>query len=244
MTPTGLMLALLIGLGMGLLGGGGSLVAVPAFSFLMHFPPKDAIVTSLAIVGVAAAAGAVAGLVRRALPFTTAAIVGVSAMAGASFGSRIGAMLSDRTQFVVLGLLMLVAAAALLWSPRSRAVSSAPAATPLLAVIGLVAGALTGLVGVGGGFLIVPALVIGGRLSMRQSAAASLLVIALAAAAAIPGYVGTVTLDWSFIAPLAGVAAIGAIAGGTLAQQLPQRRLQQAFAALLVVLGPYLLLKA
>jgi len=79
-TATGITLALIIGLGMGLLGGGGSLVAVPAFSFLMHFPPKDAVVTSLAIVGVAAAAGAAAGLMRRVLPVSTALIVGVSAM--------------------------------------------------------------------------------------------------------------------------------------------------------------------
>jgi uncharacterized protein len=244
MTVTGVMLALVIGLGMGLLGGGGSLVAVPAFSFLMHFPPKDAIVTSLAIVGVAAAAGASAALMRRVLPFTTAAIVGVSAMAGAAAGSRIGAMLSDRTQFMALGLLMLVAAAALVWAPSPRDASPAPAARPLLVLIGIVAGALTGLVGVGGGFLIVPALVIGGRLPMRQAAAASLLVIALAAIAAVPGYVGAVTLDWRLIAPLAGVAAVGAIAGGMLAQHLSQARLQQAFAALLVILGPYLLLKA
>ncbi|HWI18290.1 MAG TPA: sulfite exporter TauE/SafE family protein [Vicinamibacterales bacterium] len=244
MTATGITLALIIGLGMGLLGGGGSLVAVPAFSFLMHFPPKDAVVTSLAIVGVAAAAGAAAGLMRRVLPVSTALIVGVSAMAGAAAGSRIGALLADRTQFMALGMLMLVAAGALVWAPQPRDPSSSPASQPLLSVIGLLAGVLTGLVGVGGGFLIVPALVVGGRLPMRQAAAASLLVIALAAVAAIPGYLSTVALDWSYIAPLAGVAGIGAIVGSGLAQYLPQRRLQQVFAALLVILGPYLLLKA
>jgi uncharacterized membrane protein YfcA len=244
MTITGLILALVIGLGMGLFGGGGSLIAVPAFSFLMHVQPKEAVVMSLAIVGIGAAAGSALGLMRRVVPVTTAVVVGLSAMAGAAAGSQLGATLPDDIQLVTLAVLMLIAAAGMMWTPAPREAASTPASMPMLALIGVVAGLVTGLVGVGGGFLIVPALVLAGRLPIRQAAAASLLTIALAAIAAIPGYLSVVTLDWSFVAPLAGVAAAGAIGGGLIARHLPQRRLQQAFAGILVILAPYLLLKA
>jgi uncharacterized membrane protein YfcA len=114
----------------------------------------------------------------------------------------------------------------------------------VLIALGVVTGIVTGLVGVGGGFLIVPALVIGARLPIRQAAAGSLFVITLAAFASIPGYVGRMTVGWSVIAPFAAIAAAGALAGGMAAQHLPQRRLQRVFAAALVVLGSYVLARA
>lgn len=244
MTVTAVALALAIGLGMGLLGGGGSIVAVPALTFLLHFPPKDAVVTSLAVIGTAAAAGAAGGLRRGVLPWTVALTVGLSATVGAFAGGTAGARLSDQTQFTILAAVMLVAALAM-W-PRRAIDQARPArlGVPLLVLLGTGIGVLTGLVGIGGGFLIVPALVIGARLPMRQATATSLFVITLAAFAAIPSYLGRVTLTWSFIVPFAAIAAAGTIAGGALAQHVPQRRLQQAFAALLVVLGSYMLTKA
>ncbi len=113
----------------------------------------------------------------------------------------------------------------------------------LLAALGLAIGVLTGLVGVGGGFLIVPALVIGAGLPMQQAAAASLLVIALAALSGLAGYLGHATPAWEFILPLAAIAAAGTLAGGIIALRLPQRRLQQAFAVSLVLLGSYVLVQ-
>jgi uncharacterized membrane protein YfcA len=90
----------------------------------------------------------------------------------------------------------------------------------------------------------VPALVIFARQPMQQAAATSLFVIALAALAAIPGYAGRITLDWSFIAPFVVIGACGVLAGGMVADALPQRRLQQAFSAALVVLASYVLTQA
>jgi uncharacterized membrane protein YfcA len=245
-TIPALALALAIGVGMGLLGGGGSVITVPALTFLLHFPPKDAVVTSLAIVGVAAAAGTVGGLVRGALPLTVAAIVGLSATAGAYAGGAAGARIPEYTQLVMLASLMFVAAVALWRVPTPTPADDGRRGTPvlMLTLLGVAIGFVTGLVGVGGGFLIVPALVIWARLPLPQATTASLLVITLAAFAAIPGYLGRVTLDWSFIAPFAGTAAAGAVAGGALAPYLPQRRLQQVFAAALVILGSYVLIRA
>jgi uncharacterized membrane protein YfcA len=244
MTLTAFALALLIGASMGLLGGGGSIVAVPALTFLLHLPQKDAVVTSLAIVGVVAASGAIGALMRGMLPLRIAAVVGLAATAGAYAGAIVGAQLADRVQLMLLAAIMF-GAALLMWRKAGDSASGRPHThLALLAALGLTVGAITGLVGVGGGFLIVPALVIGARQPIRQAAATSLFVIALAASAAIPGYLGRVTLDWSFIVPFAAVAAGGVLGGGYLAQYLPQRRLQQAFAAVLVVLGSYVLTQA
>lgn len=245
MTPTAALLALLIGLSMGVLGGGGSIIAVPALTFLMHFPPKDAVVASLAIVGTVAATGAISALARGVVPIALAAVVGAAATIGAYAGGVAGAHLADRAQFLILAAIMFVAAF-VMWRKRDGDEASAASRAPLalLAAIGISVGALTGLIGVGGGFLIVPALVIGARQPFRQAAATSLFVIALAAFAAIPGYRGRVTLDWAFIVPFAAVGACGVLAGGAIAQYLPQRRLQQAFAVALVVLGSYVLTQA
>ena len=255
MTPTAAALALAIGIGMGLLGGGGSLVAVPAFTFFLHLAPKDAIVTSLAVVGLAAAAGAIGGFVRGVVPVRVALTVGLSATIGALGGSVAGARISDQAQLTILAAVMFVAAIALWLQPgpapsRSRfGETRRPSGSRFgetgsgLGLIGLGTGSLTGLVGVGGGFLIVPALVIGAGLTMQQAAAASLFVIALAAFSGLAGYLGTATPAWSFILPFAAIAAAGTIAGGALAYRLPQRGLQQAFAVALVILGSFVLIR-
>lgn len=245
MTPAAALLALLIGLLMGVLGGGGSIIAVPALTFLLHFPPKEAVVTSLAIVGAVAATGAVSAFARGATPIAVAAVVGVAATAGAYAGGIAGAQLADRTQLLLLAVIMLIAAL-VLWRKSDDQQLSGPPRTHLVLLIalGVFVGAITGVVGVGGGFLIVPVLVIGARQPLQQAAGTSLFVIALAAFAAIPAYAERVTLDWSFIAPFVAVGACGVIAGGVISQYLPQRRLQRAFAAALVVLASYVLTQA
>jgi len=241
MTLGAAAVALVIGGAMGLLGGGGSLVAIPAFTFLLQLPPKEAIVTSLAVVGLAAAAGAAGAFVRKAIPPRVAIIVGASASAGAFAGGLIGARMTDRAQLTILAAVMFGAAAAL-WRERDTAAVRVTAATPLtLVLIGIVVGVLTGSVGVGGGFLMVPALVIGGGLEMREAAAASLFVIAIAAFSGLAGYMGQATLRWPSILPMAVVAAIGTLGGSAVASRLPQRRLQQAFAVSLVILGSLVL---
>jgi hypothetical protein len=111
-------------------------------------------------------------------------------------------------------------------------------------MLGLPLGMLTGLIGVGGGFLIVPALVLVAGLPMREAAGASLIVIAMAAASGLIGYLGRTPLVPSFIVPFALTAAIGTVSGGLVAHRLPQRRLRQVFAAVLVVLGSWVLIRS
>lgn len=139
---------------------------------------------------------------------------------------------------------MLVAATLMLWRPAAGAVPAARRAAPVLLAIGFPLGILTGLIGVGGGFLIVPALVLGAGLPMREAAGASLVVIAMAAVSGLAGYVGRTPLNLPFIVPFALVAAGATLAGGMVGHRLPQRRLQQVFAAVLVVLALWVLLRS
>jgi uncharacterized membrane protein YfcA len=180
-------------------------------------------------------------LVRGVVPIAVSLTVGLSATIGAYAGAAAGARISDHAQLAILAAVMFVAAVALWREQRTTVARVAHASTGLLAVVGLSVGVLTGLVGVGGGFLIVPALAIGAGLPMQEAAAASLFVIALAAFSGLAGYLGHATPAWGFILPFGAIAAAGTLAGGTIALRLPQRRLQQAFAVSLVLLGSYLL---
>lgn len=116
-------------------------------------------------------------------------------------------------------------------------------ALPLLIPVALGVGLLTGLVGIGGGFLVVPALVILARVPMRQAVGTSLLVIAMNAASAFVGYVGTVAVPWAFIAGFTGVAVAGVLVGTALVRLVPQRALKQAFSVLLILMGTFMLHK-
>ena len=244
MTPLALILAIAIGFVLGLLGAGGSILAVPALTILLHFTPKEAVVISLSMVAVAAFAGAVGAFVRGTLPLATGLTVGIAATAGAVVGGFAGARLSDATQLRMLGIVMLVAATLMFWRPVTHSAPAEQRSLPVMLLLGFPLGMLTGLIGVGGGFLIVPALVIVARLPMREAAGASLVVITMAAASGLTGYLGNTPLALSFIIPFALLAAAGTLAGGAIAHRLPQRRLQQVFAATLVVLGSYVLISS
>ena len=244
MTPLALILAIAIGMVLGLLGGGGSILAVPALTMLLHFTPKEAVVISLSMVAVAAFAGAVGAFVRGTLPLATGLTVGIAATAGAVVGGFAGARLSDATQLRMLGIVMLVAATLMFWRPVTHSAPAEQRSLPVMLLLGFPLGMLTGLIGEGGGFLIVPALVIVARLPMREAAGASLVVITMAAASGLTGYLGNTPLALSFIIPFALLAAAGTLTGGAIAHRLPQQRLQQVFAATLVVLGSYVLIRS
>jgi len=245
-TPVAWLLAAAIGLALGLLGGGGSILTVPVFTYLLHYEPKQAIAMSLPVVGTAALAGAMAALARGTLPLGPALVMGPATMVGSYAGAWAASWIGGRTQLLLLAVIMLSAAAGMWQRSRAPVVwKAAPQPHPSLVVaIGLAVGMLTGLVGIGGGFLIVPALVIAGGLSMQRAASASLLVIAMSASAGLAGYVGRVAFDWQVVWLFAAVASVGVITGGYLSGRVPAVRLQQAFAALLVVIATYMLVRS
>lgn len=239
----GLALAALIGLSLGLLGGGGSILTVPILVYVVGYDTKASIAMSLAIVAVVSLVGAAGHWRAGRVRVRTALAFGGIAMLGAFAGARLAGLLTGAVQLVLLGLVMLLASVLMLTRAGARA-DAAPARDPHLAAVavaGLGVGVLTGLVGVGGGFLIVPALVLLLSVPMKEAVGTSLLVITLNAAAGFAGYLGTVELDWLFLAGFTGVAIGGILVGTRLVHYVPTAVLRRGFAVFLVVVGIFIL---
>ncbi len=234
-----------VGLSLGLLGGGGSILAVPVLVYAMGLPAGVAVPMSLPVVGAAAAVGAYGRWRRGELRLAIVASFGITAMITAFAAARLGSGIPDRPRLLLFVAVML-AAAVVMWRRSMRPPTAAPATggteVRLSAVIpaAIVVGVLTGLVGVGGGFLMVPAMVGFLAMPMAEATATSLAIIALNTLAAGAGWWGRVDLDWSLTA-LVTLAALGGMLVGTrLAPRFSARTLTRAFAVLLVVVGTFM----
>jgi uncharacterized membrane protein YfcA len=240
----GLALAALIGLSLGLLGGGGSILTVPVLVYALGFAAKSAIAMSLPVVGITSLMGAALHWRLGNVRVATALTFGLVAMIGAFAGAKLAVFLSGAVQLALLAVAMLAAAVSMLrGNPRAAAgVNAAPRPRfGLLVPVALGVGALTGLVGIGGGFLIVPALVLLARVPMREAVGTSLLVIAMSSTSGFAGYFGTVDVDWSFLAGFTAVALTGAVAGTMLVARVPQAALMRAFGVFLLAMGSFVL---
>lgn len=245
----GLVLALLVGIVLGLLGGGGSILALPIFLYVFEVPTKPAVAMSLAVVGISAAVGFLThwrqGTVnlRIALPF------GGLAMVGAFVAARLARFVPPHVQLGMFAVFALSAAALMLRdSLRTQpAAGSAPSVpprfTPLLGAQALGVGVLTSLIGAGGGFVIVPALVLLAKVPVKAAVGSSLLIITMNALSGFVGYIGQVAINWPLVGSFTSVAAVGAIAGTRLVPYVPQQRIKQGFAAMILVLGAFVVLR-
>lgn len=238
----GYLFAALIGLALGTLGGGGSILTVPVFVYVLGFEPKLAIAMSLPVVGAAALIGVISHWRAGGVRLQTAAMFGSIAMVGSYAGARASVWFSGRGQLLILGILMVVAATLMARSATQEELrTSAPPHIALLLAVGLGVGLLTGLVGIGGGFLIVPALVILGRVPMKAAVGTSLLVIALNSTSGYLGHHGREIVPWGFVVRFTSVTVVGILAGTALVHHIPTRQLKRAFALLLVVVGALIL---
>lgn len=242
-----LALAFLVGLSLGVLGGGGSILTVPILVYAGQLSPRQAVVLSLAVVGAVSAVGAAAAWRKGHVRLRLGLVFSATTMVGTWLGTLVGRRIDDVVQLVIFAVVMLVAAGLMLRrSYYKHPASSHPEHRgSLISVLarGLGVGLLTGLVGVGGGFMIVPALVLlGPGMSMRDAAGTSLLVITLSCVAGFLGYLGEVAIPWGFGAAFTALAIAGVLVGGRVAGKLPHHSLQRAFAwfllaAALLVLG-------
>jgi uncharacterized protein len=237
---SGALLALPFGLAIGLLlgsvGAGGSLLAVPVLVYVLGEPVKTATTESLLVVGVAALVGA-AGYVRsRRVQVETALAFGAAGAAGSIGGTALNRLVGGRALLLAFALLLLTAAAAMA-RPRPAPGSGATRSLARIAPVGLGTGLLTGFFGVGGGFVIVPALVLLLGLPISRAVGTSLLVIALTSAAALAAHLASGSIDWTIASALTGAAIAGALAGRRLGSTLRAERLGQAFAVLLVAVA-------
>ncbi|MGK2961810.1 MAG: sulfite exporter TauE/SafE family protein [Gemmatimonadaceae bacterium] len=246
----GYALAAVVGLSLGLLGGGGSILTVPIFVYVLGFDPKLAIAMSLPVVGGASLIGAASHWRSGNVDLRSAAMFGIIAMAGAFGGARLALHVSGTFQLSLLAVVMLAAAVSMFSSARRDArlvgqpePSLKQVPRGVLAAVALAVGVLTGLVGIGGGFLIVPALVILGRVPMKQAVGTSLLVIAMNSLTGLAGYLDQVALPWGFMLTFMAIAAVGILIGTRLVRHVSQSALKQGFAVLLVFMGALILFK-
>jgi uncharacterized membrane protein YfcA len=238
MSPLGLALSVLIGVSLGFFGGGGSILTVPLLVYVFDLGPKQAIASSLLVVGAASIAGAAQHWRAGNVELRTGLVFGAAGMAGAHLGGRAGAYL-DGALLLLLFAAMMVLTSLAMWRGR-RAPSGPPAERralgPLVAQ-GLGVGLFTGLIGAGGGFLIVPALALWAGLPMSAAVGTSLFVIVLNTLAGFSGYASHVRVDFALVAAVATAAIAGSFLGSWLARRTDPNSLRRAFALFVVAMA-------
>jgi len=238
-----LVAAVAIGMSLGLLGGGGSILTVPALVYLAGVEPKSAIAMSLFVVGVTAAVGLIPHARAKRVHWRTGLLFGAAGMVGAYAGGRIAGYIPASVLLGGFAVMMIVTAAAMLRRRRGKDPAAASHATPgrrpvgRILAEGVTVGLITGLVGAGGGFLVVPALVILGGLSMPAAVGTSLLVIALKSGAGLAGYLSTVSIDWKLTLAFTALAVLGSLVGARLTGRVNPDTLRRAFGWFVIVMG-------
>jgi uncharacterized membrane protein YfcA len=240
---------LLIGLSLGALGGGGSILAVPVLVYLLRQSPHQATTASLLVVGIAAVGGASAHARAGRVRLKEGALFGALGIAGSYAGSRASAAVPADVLLAGFGVLMLAVAGAMtmrrhaILGPAARRGGRQPL---LIAAAATGVGLITGFFGVGGGFVIVPALVLILGFDMPAAAGTSLVVIAVDSAAALAARAGhgSLALNWTITGAFTAAAVAGALAGGRLCGRANPRRLGAAFTVLIVIVAGYTLTRS
>ena len=242
--------AIAIGVSLGLLGSGGSILTVPVLVYLLGQDEKVAIAGSLAIVGTVALAASLQYVRSRQIDLRAVVLFGVPGMVGTYLGAWSASFIPGIVQLALFALVMLAAAWFMLKPPAlDNANSQAPRASIKIAFDGLVVGVITGVVGVGGGFLIVPALVLLGGLSMHRAVATSLVIIALKSFSGFWKYLDVLeeqnlSLDWPALGVVTALAIGGSFAGAAFAKKIPQQKLRRIFGYFLILMGAYILFRS
>jgi uncharacterized membrane protein YfcA len=248
--PT-LLLSLVLGFGiggsLGLLGGGGSILTVPALVYLIGQTPQIAVTTSLAIVGANSALGAFFHRSQGTLNWRVALVFGGTGMLFSYLAAGISKQVSPNVLMVAFALLMLVVGTILVrQKPAAAKLKLADDANNLrlwkVLLGGAAVGLLTGILGVGGGFLIVPALVMLVGMSMHQAVGTSLVVITMNSISGFIGHINGMNLDLPLILVFIAAGLVGTFAGSRLGRRLDATLLRKAFALFVIVLAVFLLL--
>ncbi|MGB8652195.1 MAG: sulfite exporter TauE/SafE family protein [Mycobacteriales bacterium] len=253
-------LGVLIGLSLGALGGGGSILTVPALVFVLGLTAQEATTGSLVIVGVTAAAASAGHARAGHTLWVRGALLALAGVPASVLGSSLNRSVDPNVLLLAFAVLMVVAAAGMLARARPRTEapgasvaaatrtaagqSSAPATAAKVVVAGLGIGFLTGFLGVGGGFIIVPVLVVLLRYDMPDAIGTSLLVIALNSAVALGARAGHGGFVWHVIVPFTLAAVVGSFAGRRVADRLDAATLTRAFAVLLLAVAGYVAVRA
>ena len=256
----GLIASLLIGLSLGLIGGGGSILTVPILVYLFHIEPVLATAYSLFIVGATSIIGTIPKYKAGQVKINTALLFGIPSIisvfltrtfilpqipfilfSGSSFSIT-------KNIFLMILFASLMIAASYSMIKSSKTIEASPSSAtqlnyPLIITLGAMEGFLTGLVGAGGGFLIIPALVLFTQLPMKEAIGTSLLIIA---AKSLIGFLGDLShseMDWSLLGLLSGIAILGILIGNRLSRKIDGQKLKKGFAWFVLTVGVYILIR-
>lgn len=242
-----LLLALGAGMSLGMLGGGGSILTVPLLVYVLGLPAHEAIAASLLVVGTTSIVAVVPHARAGRVEWRTGVVFGLASMTGAFAAGRVAKMVPATVLLLSFGAMMLLTAVSMMRSrkepagPPKRAAPRTARSHVLILAQGLAVGAFTGLVGAGGGFFVVPALVLLGGLGMREAVGTSLLIIAMNSFAGLAGHLGATHVDWTITVLVAGAAVVGSLAGARLARTLSPDLLRRGFAWFVVVMAVFIL---
>ncbi|MDK9719919.1 MAG: sulfite exporter TauE/SafE family protein [Rhodospirillales bacterium] len=260
MSPFAILAGLATGLMLGLFGSGGSIITLPALIYLLDVGTKPAIAMSLGIVAITAAISAITHWRRGNVDFPVAAVFGLFGIAGTFAGARLGVLTPDLVQLLLFAAIMYAASWRMLrpsslepkgvgnlirfdCQGQASSICFDYARVGHIALHGIVVGVVTGMVGVGGGFLIVPALVLLSGLPMKQATGTSLVIVSAKSFAGFAGYVGAVPIDYSLMAVFTAIAIAGSFIGTTVSRRLSADKLKKGFADFLVVVASYIVVK-
>ena len=241
MNTLALLGAALIGLSLGLTGAGGSIITLPVLVYLADLPPKDAVGLSLFVVGAAALVGALQRLRSGEIHVKAGLMFALSGIVGAAGGTQLTPLVSGRVLMMIFAVLMLVVAINMLRDSKIEPSVKAECRPARCLLAGLGVGVLTGFIGVGGGFLLMPALVKFAKLPLRVATGTSLAVISFNSAAGFLSHYGEAPPRWTMAFAFAGIAAAGVIVGSGFAKRLPVALLRQAFAFMVILTGIFVL---
>jgi uncharacterized protein len=256
----GCIASVLIGVSLGLIGGGGSILTVPVLVYLFGIDPVPATAYSLFIVGATSLVGGLPKYKHGHISFNTALIFGIPAIISV-YATRAFLVPFIPAEIFVIGdfvvtksLLMMLLFALLMVFASLSMIREKPETNgngneeqkfnyPMILLEGSVVGMLTGFVGAGGGFLIIPALVLFSKLSMKKAVGTSLLIIGAKSLIGFLGDLAHYSMDWNLLLMITALAIAGIFAGNWLSHKVPGEKLKKAFGWFVLIMGVYIILK-